>query len=117
MLFRMHRAQFMIASCAPILLGFGVPDVRAILKIQTYCKLIDNLLLTVLLKISRKCVVARDDVASIRVYNCNMALSVNFARADQSFVDVCLRTLESHSMPVLSRSLYAQASKVGNEFT
>ena len=34
--------------------------------------------------------------------------------ADQSFVDVCLPTLDSHSKPVLSCSLYAQASTVGN---
>ena len=27
-LFRMHPAQFLIASCAPVLLDFGVPDVR-----------------------------------------------------------------------------------------
>ena len=42
----------------------------------------------------------KDDVASIRVCNCNMALTVNFACADQSFEDVCLLTLESHSIPV-----------------
>ena len=71
---------------------------------------LNNLLLNELLNLSRKCAVVRDDVASIRVYNCNVALNVNFARADQSFVDVCLPTLESLSIPVLSRSLYAEAS-------
>ena len=40
--------------------------------------------------------------------------TVNFARADQSFVNVCLPTLESHSKPVLCCSLQAQASTVGN---
>ena len=97
----------MIASCAHVLLDFGVPNVRAILWIQTYCtRFIDNLLLNELLSLSCKYAVASDDVASI----------VNFARADQSFVDVCFPTLESHSKTVLSRSLYAQASTKGNEF-
>ena len=106
LLFRMHRAQFLIASCAPVLLDFGVPDVRTILWIQTYCtKFFYSLLLNELLNLSRKFAVVRD---------CNEALIVNFARADQSFVDVCLPTLESHSIPVLSRSMYAQASAVGN---
>ena len=45
-----------------------------------------------------------------------MALAVNYARADQNFVDACLPTLESHYIPELSRSLYAQASTIGNEF-
>ena len=31
LLFRMHRAQFLIASYAPILLNLGVPDVRTTL--------------------------------------------------------------------------------------
>ena len=74
-------------------------------------------MLNELLKLFRKCAVVRDDVASIRVYNCNVALTVNFARADQSFVDVCLPALERHSIPVLSRCLHAQATTVGNEFT
>ena len=48
---------------------------------------------------------------------CNMALTANSAHADQSYVDVCLLALESHSTPALSRSLHAQAATVGNEFT
>ena len=111
----MHRAQFLIASCAQVLLEFGVPDVRAILKKQTYCtKFIDNLLSNELLNLSCKCAVVRDDVASIRVYSCNMALTVNFARAGQSFVDVCLPTLESHSMPV-TQSFLVRASHHGRK--
>ena len=83
-----------------------------------YCtRFLDNLLFNELLNLSRKHAVVTDDVASVRVYNCNVTHTVNFARADRSFVDVCLRTLEGHSTPVLSRSLYAQASAIGNEFT
>ena len=108
----------MIASCLSLLLDFGVPDVCAILEIQAYrIRFTDHLLLNELLTLSRQCVVVRDGLASIRVYNCNMALEVNFVRADQSSVDVCLPTLEGHSIRILSRSLYAQASTVGNEFT
>ena len=82
-----------------MLLDFGGPDVRAILKMQTYCtKFIDNPLFNELLNFSCKCTVVMDDVASIRVYSCNMAFTVNFARADQIFVDVCLPSLESHSV-------------------
>ena len=93
-------------------------DVGAILKIQTYLtKLIHNLMLNELLNLSRKCAIVRDNAASIRIYNCNMVLSVKFARADRSFVDVCLPALESHSVPILSRFLHAQAATVGNEFT
>ena len=77
------------ASCAPLLLDFGVDGVRTIFQIQTYrtrfCK---NLVLNELLTLSRQGAVVRDSAASIRTYNCNMALAVNFARADQSFVDV-----------------------------
>ena len=101
----------MIASYDPLLLDFCVP----ILQIQTYrTKFIDNLLLNELLNLSCKCADVSDDAASIRVYNCNMALPVNFARPDQSFVDVCLPTLEYHSILVLNGSLYVQASTVGN---
>ena len=108
----------MIASCAPLLLDFGVPDVCAILQIQTSrTGFFNNLLLNELLNLSRQCAVVRDDEASIQVHNLNMALKMNFVRADQRFVDLCLPTLESHSIPVLSRSLYAQASTVENEFT
>ena len=46
-----------------------------------------------------------------------MALSVNFARAVLSFVGICLHALESHSIPILSRSLHGQAATVGNEFS
>ena len=63
----MHRAQLLIASCAPVLLDFGVPDVRTILQIQTY---------RTLSKLSRKHAVVKDDAASVRVYNCNVALTV-----------------------------------------
>ena len=70
-----------------MLLDFGVPGVRTIFWIQTYRTwFIDSLLLNELLHLSCKCVVVWDDAASIRVYNCNMALTLNFARADQSFV-------------------------------
>ena len=79
--------------------------------IQTYrTRFFDSLLLNELLNLSRQGAVAREDVAAIRAYNCNMVLTVNFARADQIFVDVSLPTLENHSLPVHSRSLYAQAS-------
>ena len=95
-----------------MLLDLGVLDVCAILQIQTYCtKFLDNLLLNELLNPSCKCAVVGDDVASVRVYNCNMALAVNFARADQSFVNVCLPTLAGHSIPVLQSFLVrAEAS-------
>ena len=74
-----------------MLLDFGVPDVRTILKIQTYrTKFFDKILSNELLNLSRKFAVVRDDVASIQIYNCNVALTVNFSRADQSFVDVFL---------------------------
>ena len=89
----------MIASCAPCCWIFGVPDVCAIHQIHTYrTKFFDNLLLNELLNPSCKCAVVRNDVVSVRVYNCNMALTVNFARADQSFVDVCLPTLAGPSL-------------------
>ena len=98
-----------------MLLDFCVPGVCAILQIRTYCtRFIDNLLLNELLNLSCQCAVVKDDVASIRVYNCNIALTVNSARAYQSFADVCLPSLEGHSKPVFSRSLYAQASTVGS---
>ena len=64
------------------------------------------------MNLSRKCAVVKDDVASIQIYNCNVALTVNFARADQSFLDVCLPALESHSTPIFGRSLHAQAATV-----
>ena len=35
--------------------------------------------------LNRECAVAKDNVASIRIHNCNMALAVNCACADQSF--------------------------------
>ena len=69
MLFRMHRKQLSIPSCAPSLLNFGVPDVCAIF--------------------SRYQRIAQSSL---------VALTVNFARTDQSLVDVCLPTLESHSI-------------------
>ena len=53
----------------------GVSDVRAIPEIQTYdTRFIDDLILNELLDLSRKRAVVRDDVASIRVYSCNMIL-------------------------------------------
>ena len=114
----MHRAQLSVASRAPVLLDFGVPDVRTILWIQTQCtRFLDSHLVNELLNLSRKHAVVRDDVASVRACNCNVALPANFARDDHSFVDVCLPTLEGHTIPVLNRSLYAQASAIGNEFT
>ena len=70
-----------------------------------------------LLNVCRKHAVVKGDVASVRVCNCNVALTVHFARSDQSFVDFCLPTWDGHSIPVLSRSLYVQASAIGNEFT
>ena len=85
-------------------------------SLDTNTKFLDNLLLNELLDLFGKCAAVKD-VASVRVYNCNVALTVKFARADQSYVDICLLTLECHSIPVLSRSLYAQASTVGDEFT
>ena len=45
-----------------------------------------------------------------------MALTVNFASANQSFVDVCHPAMESDSVPILRRSLHAQAAMVGDEF-
>ena len=82
-----------------------------VLKIQTYrTRFFDNLPLNELLNLSRQGAVVRDDVASIRFYNCNMAHTVNFARADQSFMDVCLPTLESHSIPYSPEAvLYVQS--------
>ena len=50
-----------------------------------------------LLNFSRKNHLVRDDVASIRINHCTMPITVNFARADHSFVDVCLPALD-HSM-------------------
>ena len=67
------------------------------------------------MNLSRMCAVVIEDVASIRVYNCNVALSVNFARADQSFVDIYLLASESHSRPTVSRSLHTRAAVVGDE--
>ena len=52
-----------------------------------------------LLNLSRQCAVVRDDVVSIRINNCNMAQTVNFACADQSFVYIYLLALESDSIP------------------
>ena len=75
----MHRTHFVIASCVYVLLDFGVSDVSAILQVQTYCTgFIHNLMLNELLNLSHKCAVVRGDVASIRINNCNMALTVNF---------------------------------------
>ena len=107
LLFCTHWTQFLIASCAHVLLHLGVSDVGALLKIQTYyTRFIDNLILNELLNLSRNRAVVWDDVAYIRIYNCNKALTVNFSRADQSFVDVCLPALESHSIPTLSLSVH-----------
>ena len=78
----MHRTKLLIASCASLLLDLGVPDVCAILEIQTYRTILNSLLLDELLNLSRKHAVEKDDVASVRVYNCNVTLAVNFARAD-----------------------------------
>ena len=62
LLFCMHRAQFLIASCAHILLNLGVPDVRTILQIQTYrTRFLDNHFLHELLNLSCKHAVARDE--------------------------------------------------------
>ena len=103
---------------AYVLLDVGASDVGATLKIQTYCTgLVDILILNELLNLSRKCAVERDDVASIRSYNCNMTLTVNFACADQTFADICLPALDSHSIPIISRSLHPQAATVGDEFS
>ena len=63
---------------------------------------IDDLILNDLLNLSCKCAVERDDVASIRVYSCNMALAVKVACADQSFADICFPASESHSIPTFS---------------
>ena len=60
--------------------------------------------------------VARDDVASIRIHNCNMALTVNFSCENQSFANICFPASHSHCIPTLSRSLHAQAATVGDEF-
>ena len=70
-----------------------------------------------LLNWSCKCAAARDDVASIRIHNCNTALTVNFACAGQSFVNIDFPATENHSIPIFSRSLHAQATPDGNEFT
>ena len=71
LLFLIHRAHLLIASCAPVLLDFGVPDVRArtVLSMQSYCtRFLDNLLLNKLLNLSRKHAVVKDG-ASVRVCN------------------------------------------------
>ena len=79
----MHRTQFLIASCTPVLLDLGVSDVGAILKLQTYCnRFIDNLILNELLNLSRKCAVVMDDGAFIRIHTCSMDHTVNFACVD-----------------------------------
>ena len=55
----------------------SVPDVCAILKIQTYrIKFFDNLHLNEFLNLSHKCAVVKDEKASVREHNCNVALSV-----------------------------------------
>ena len=48
-----------------------------------------------MLNLARKNAVVKDDAAPIRVFNCSMALTVNFSRADQSLVGICLLALES----------------------
>ena len=59
-------------------------------RIQTYCtKFIDDLTSNELLKLSCECASVRDEVNSIRIHDCNMALTVNFACADQSCVGMC----------------------------
>ena len=110
----MHRTQLLIVSFLYVLLHLGVSGVGAIFKTQTcFTRFIDDLILKELLNLPRKCAVERDDVASIRIYNCNMALTLNFACADQSYVVICLPVLERHSIPTLSRPLHAQAATVG----
>ena len=79
----MHRTQFLIASCTPVLLDLGVSDVGAILKLQTYCnRFIDNLILNELLNLSHKCAVVKDDGTFIRIHTCSMDHTVNFACVD-----------------------------------
>ena len=66
--------------------------------IQTYCTtFMDDLLLNEWFNLSCECAVVRDDVASIRIYNCIMALTVNCPCADQSVLD---------SIPIISRPLH-----------
>ena len=117
LLFCMHRTQLLIASSVNVLLDSCVSDVGTILKIQTYCtRFTDDLMLNELLNLSCKCVAGEDDVASLRIHNCNMALTVNVTCADQSFVDICLPALQSQSIPIFSHSLDTQAAMVGDEF-
>ena len=82
----MHRTQLFVVSCLYVLLEFGASDVGTTLKIQTYCtRYIDDLILNELLNLSCKCDAVRDDVASIRIQSCNVALTSNVACTDRSF--------------------------------
>ena len=61
---------------------------RDIGRVALSTKSIDNLILNELLNLSCKCAAVRDDVASIRIDKCTMALTHNFACAGDSFVDI-----------------------------
>ena len=69
------------------------------------------------LNLSRTCPVVRIDVASVRIDNRNMAFTVNFAWADQSFAIVCLPVLEGRCIPVLRLSLHTQTAMLRDEFS
>ena len=61
LLFCMQRTQLLIASCVYALLDFGISDVSAVLKIQTYCtSFIDDLIFNEMSHLSCKCGVLRD---------------------------------------------------------
>ena len=101
LLFCVHRTQLLIASCAHVLLDFGVSDVGAVLKMQTYCTgTIDS-------------AISERNVEYVTNLQMQHALVVNYAWTDQSFVDICL-ALECHSIPML-KSFAACASRHGRK--
>ena len=83
--------------CVYVLLDFGVSDVSANLNIQTYrTGFIDNLMLNELLKLSRRCAVARDDVAAIRIHVVHSIVGLHWKSMSELHVH-----LQSQSPPVL----------------
>ena len=102
-------------ACIEHSLDFSVFDVGAILKMHTAAP--SPPMVSFFTEwLNRECAVAKDNVASIRIHDCNMALVVNCACADQSFVDFCFPARMNshqkqfcgynHSPPFLCQSLY-----------
>ena len=76
--------------------------------IQTYCTgFTDHHIVDELLNLSRKCAVVRDDVASIGIYICEMAITVSFACADEfcGHLSSCFgKSLHTHTQSFPARA-------------